>query len=87
MKKHVTLSELKKVDIKHIDKQDLHDVSDFAFDTTVPQEQRAERVIAAVKNPYCFRVKDLGVKLEFSEGAPTLQELFTDFLKRKRSGL
>jgi hypothetical protein len=29
----------------------------------------------------------MGVKLEFPEDAPTLQDVFTDFLKRKKSGL
>lgn len=87
MKKRIAISELASVDIEAMNKGDFVDVSDFAFDRTVPQEQRAEKVIAAVKNPYCFRVGDMGVKLEFSESAPPLQEVFSDFLKRKKSGL
>ena len=75
------------MDIEAVDKADLVDVSGFTFDNTVPQEQRAEHVIAAVKNPYCFRVGDMGVKLEFPEDAPSLQDVFADFLKRKKSGL
>ena len=63
MKKRIPISELANVDIEAVDKADLVDVSGFTFDNTVPQEQRAERVIAAVKNPYCFRVGDMGVKL------------------------
>lgn len=87
MKKRIPISELANVDIEAVDKADLVDVSGFTFDNTVPQEQRAERVIAAVKNPYCFRVGDMGVKLEFPEDAPSLQDVFADFLKRKKSGL
>lgn len=87
MKKRIPISELANVDIEAVDKADLVDVSGFTFDNTVPQEQRAERVIAAVKNPYCFRVGDMGVKLEFPEDAPPLQDVFADFLKRKKSGL
>lgn len=87
MKKRIPISELYNVDIDAVNKEDLVDVSGFVFDTTVPQEQRAAKVIAAVQNPYCFRVGDLGVKLEFSENTPPLQEVFSDFLKRKKSGL
>lgn len=87
MKKRIPISELANVDIEAVDKTDLVDVSGFTFDNTIPQEQRAERVIAAVKNPYCFRVGDMGVKLEFPENAPPLQDVFADFLKRKKSGL
>lgn len=87
MKKRIPISELANVDIEAVNKEELVDVSNFIFDTTVPQEQRAEQVIEAVKNPYCFRVGEMGVKLEFTEHAPTLQEMFTNFLIRKKSGL
>lgn len=75
------------MDIDAVNKEDLVDVSGFSFDTTVPKEQRAAKVIAAVKNPYCFRVGDIGVKLVFPENAPPLHDVFADFLKRKKSGL
>ena len=87
MIKRIPISELATVNIETVNKDDLVDVSGFTFDNTVPQEQRAARIIAAVKNPYCFRVGDMGVKLEFSENAPALQDVFADFLKRKKSGL
>jgi hypothetical protein len=87
MQKRIHITELASVDIETVNKEELVDVSGFAFDNSVPQEQRAARVIAMVKNPYCFRVGDMGVKLEYSEGAPALQDRLTDFLKRKKSGL
>jgi len=83
----IPITELASINIDTVNKEDLVDMSGFVFDNTVPQEQRAARILAAVKNPYCFRVGDMGVKLEFPDNAPTLQELFTDFLKRKKSGL
>ena len=87
MQKRIPITELANVDIKTVNKNDLVDVSGFTFDNSVPQEQRAARVVNMVKNPYCFRVGDMGVKLEFSEGAPALHDMFADFLKRKKSGL
>ncbi|MFR2805429.1 MAG: DUF6870 family protein [Faecalispora jeddahensis] len=43
------------------------DVKGFTFDSTVPQEQRAARITAAVKNPSCFRVGDMDRKPECPE--------------------
>ncbi len=87
MQKRISITELASVDIETVNKADLVDVSGFTFDNTVPQEERAAHIVAAVKNPYCFRVGDLGVKLEFPENAPPLQDVFAEFLKREKSGL
>jgi hypothetical protein len=87
MQKRIPITDLASVNIETVNKEDLVDVSGFTFDTSVPQEQRAARIIQTVKNPYCFRVGDIGVKLEFSDNAPALQDVFTDLLKRKKSGL
>jgi len=87
MRKRIPITELANVDIETVNKDDLVDVSGFTFDNTIPQEQRAARILETVKNPYCFRVGDMGVKLEFSEEAPALQDAFTSFLIRKKSGL
>lgn len=65
MQNQIHLSELAGVDITTVNKEDLVDVSGLAFDNTVPREQRAAQVLRKVKNPYCFRVGDMGVKLEF----------------------
>lgn len=87
MQKRIPITDLASVNIETVNKEDLVDVSGFTFDTSVPQEQRAARIIQTVKNPYCFRVGDIGVKLEFSDNAPALQDVFTDLLKRKKNGL
>lgn len=87
MQKEMHLSELAGVDITSVNKADLADVSGLIFDTSIPKEQRAAQVIHTVKNPYCFCVGDMGVKLEFPDNAPPLQDCLSDFLKRKKSGL
>ena len=53
----------------------------------VPQELRAGYILKTTGNPYCFRVGDLGVKLEFLDSAPSLQDALSDFFQRKKSGL
>lgn len=78
---------LASIDIQTVHKEDLVDVSGVTFDTSIPQDQRAVKVLQVTGNPYCFRVGDLGVKLEFLDNAPSLQETFFTFLQRKKSGI
>lgn len=87
MQKRIPITELARINIDAVNKEDLVEVSGISFDNTVPLEQRAARILETVKNPYCFRVGDIGVKLDFSDNAPALQDVFTDLLKRKKSGL
>ncbi len=87
LSKRILVKELANVDIRTFNKDELVDVSGFTFDNSIPQPQRAARLIEMVKNPYCFRVGDLSFKLEFPENAPPLQEVFTNFLIRKKSGM
>lgn len=86
-KQAIDIYKLAGVQFGTINKEDLVDVSGLTFDTSVPREQRAARIIQAVGNPYCFRVGDMGVKLEFLDNAPPLQDTLADLLERKKSGL
>lgn len=69
------------------DKAGPADVSGLVFDYDVPRNERAEWLEKAVKTPYCYCVGSMEVRVEFTENAPLLQESFTDFLKRKKSGV
>ena len=81
------LDAMKSVDIRSIDKTALVDVQGFQFDNSLSKRERIEQFIERMKNPYCFRYGGLGVKVEFTDGGPTLSDLLTDFLLRKKSGL
>ena len=87
MKDYVSLAELESVDLRTVNKEDLVDVTGFTFDETIPQEERLARLIERVKNPFCYRVGPMAVKIEFTENGPLLHELLIDFFKRKKSGL
>ena len=87
MQKQIDLAELASVDIQKVGKEKLVDASGLCFDPQVPQELRAAYLLNAIGNPYCFRVGELGVKLEFAENAPSLQDRMIDLLRRKKSGL
>ena len=87
MQKQINLAQLASVDIQKVCKEELVDASGFCFDLQVPQKLRAAYLLTAIGNPYCFRVGELSVKLEFADNAPSLQDTILDFLQRKKSGL
>ena len=81
-----SFEELARVDIRTVSKEDLFDVSELTLDPSVPKELRAAKIIQTIGNPYCFRLGGMGIKLEFADSAPSLQDIFSDFLQRKKSG-
>ena len=87
MQNQTSAADFSNVNIEKIDKNDLVDLKEIPFDNTIPQEQRAAYIFQMIKNPYCFRVGNIGVKLEFTENAPTIQTLLTDVLIREKSSL
>ena len=81
------LEQMKSVDIGAVSADALADVSGMAFDRTLPREERLARFVKRAVNPYCFSVGGVGVKIEFAEGGPSLQDTLTAFLIRQKSGL
>ena len=81
------LNQMRSVDIGAVDPESLPDVSGRTFDNALPREDRIALFLQAVKNPYCFCIGGVGVKIEFAESGPSLQDTLTDFLLRQKSGL
>ena len=84
MQTQIDLTELASVDIQKVHKEELVDASGLRFDLQVPRELRAAYLLNALGNPYCFRVGELSVKLEFADHAPSLQDTILAFLQRKK---
>jgi hypothetical protein len=81
------IEELRRVDIGAVDTGALPDISRVKLDNSLPKEKRMARILRAAKNPYCFRYEDMGVKIEFTDTAPSLQDTMAGFLVRQKSGL
>ena len=81
------LNQMRSVDIGAVDPESLPDVSGMTCDNALPREDRIALFLQAVKNPYCFCIGGVGVKIEFAESGPSLQDTLTDFLLRQKSGL
>lgn len=86
----MTLTEIEKmqsVDIGAVDADTLPDVGGMHFDHTLSREERIARFTQSAVNPYCFCIGGVGVKVEFSENGPALQDTLAAFLLRQKSGL
>lgn len=81
------LEEMRRVNIGAVAADTLADVSGLRFDSTLPRKERLAQFLSRTVNPYCFCVGGVGVKIEFAEDGPTLQDTLANFLIRQKSGL
>ena len=82
-----TVRQINNLVIGTVEADKLADVSGMALDHKLPLEERLARFLARAVNPYCFCVGGVGVKVEFSDDGPSLQDKLTDLLVRQKSGL
>ena len=66
------------------DIDELVDIRDIEIDTSLPVEERIKSYIQQVKNPYCFRVGDVKVRVAFADTDRTLTDNFCDMLARMK---
>jgi hypothetical protein len=75
------------IDMNTIDVGQLFDISTLQLDNTIPFGERRDHIEAQMGNPYCFRYGEMGIALEFDGSKPSLQEVLTGLLIRKKSGM
>ena len=75
------LEQMKQVDIRTIDREELVDIRDVKIDETLPQEQRFVEFVRQIKNPYCYKCGKAVVKISFSDTEITLEERLEHYLK------
>ena len=62
------------------DMSGLVDIRDVKVDRSLPVEDRIRSCVEQVKDPYCFRVGDVKVRVSFASNGRTLNDSFTDML-------
>ncbi len=75
------VEEWKKVDVREVYMDTLVDIRDVNIDMDWPREKRIEEFIRQIKNPYCFKVGKVAVKVEFSEGDATFEDRVKEYLE------
>ena len=77
----MTLEEMRSVDVRTVDRDQLVDATRIRIDEGLPKEERVREFVRQVKNPYCFRVGNVVVKNVYSNDGVSLRERFEQFAK------
>ena len=74
------IQKMKDVGIRTVNRNELVDLNTVVIDENQSVEERLESFIEQIKNPYCFRVGDIAVKVVYKENGPTFQQNFEEML-------
>ncbi len=77
----MTVKEMKSVDIRTVNREDLVDIRDVHIDRTLPKEERVRSFVEQIKNPYCFRCGKAVVKTSFLDTDVTLEDCVENYLR------
>ena len=62
------------------DLSELVDIRDIVIDRTLPVEERIKSYVEQIKNPYCFKVGDVKVRVSYANKDQSLNESFVSML-------
>lgn len=62
------------------DLSELVDIRDVVIDGTLPVEERIKSYVQQIKNPYCFKVGDVKVRVSYANKDQSLNESFVSML-------
>ena len=72
---------LKSVDVRSVDKSSLVDLDTVHIDESKPVQERVLSFLEQIQNPYCFRIGDVAIKVNYKSDGPSFQQNFEDFLR------
>lgn len=65
---------MKNTDIRSVNPKDLVERTEISIDTTAEKDERINEYIRKIKNPYCYMVGGIVVKVTFSDGEETIDD-------------
>jgi len=74
------LEQMKHVDVRDVDPDDLVDIRDVTVNTSLPQDERLLDYLEQIKNPYCFKCGKAVVKVSFADTEATLEDRLERYL-------
>ena len=75
------ITSMKKVDIRNVDKDALVDLRSVQIDASKPVQERLQSLLQQIQNPYCFRIGDIAVKVNYKSDGPSFQQNFENILR------
>ena len=77
-----TLQELKSVNIKEVNPDELVDISEIEIDTKQSVQKRVKEYVEQVHNPYLVRVGEYVVKIGYSDCKETLNDRMKQYISK-----
>lgn len=77
-----TLQELKRVNIKEVNPDELVDISEIGIDTKQSVQKRVKEYVEQVHNPYLVRVGEYVVKIGYSDCEETLNDRMKQYISK-----
>lgn len=77
-----TLQELKRVNIKEVNPDELVDISEIEIDTKQSVQKRVKEYVEQVHNPYLVRVGEYVVKIRYSDCKETLNDRMKQYISK-----
>ena len=59
---------------------DLVDIRDVVIDKSLPLEERVRSYVEQIKDPYCFKVGDVVVRVSYADKDESLTDSFTSMI-------
>ena len=59
---------------------ELVDISDVVIDKSLPLEERVKSYVEQIKDPYCFKVGDVVVRVSYADKDKSLTDSFTSMI-------
>jgi len=76
----MTFQEMRDIDIRLVDPATLVDMKDVQINTSLPHNEHMSDFLEQIKNPYCFKVGKVAVKVSFSDTESTAQDCLERYL-------
>ena len=77
-----TLQELKRVNIKEVNPDELVDISEIGIDMKQSVQKSVKEYVEQVHNPYLVRVGEYVVKIGYSECKETLNDRMKQYISK-----
>ena len=77
-----TLQELKRVNIKEVNPDELVDISEIEIDTKQSVQKRVKEYVEQVHNPYLVRVGEYVVKIGYSDCKEPLNDRMKQYISK-----
>lgn len=71
---------MEQIQIDAADKESLIDIRDVQVDSSLPSEEKIKSFVQQIKNPYCFKVGSVVVRVSYTESQATLNDQFSNML-------